>query len=523
MAWTDVMDADRLEAKGKAVVREGGRQILLMRTAKGLFACANRCPHQGYPLSEGVITDGAVLTCNWHNWKFDLADGRTLVGGDRLRLFPARIQAGRVLVDLAPEDPCERRARILAGIRRALEDEDQERMVRESARLISLSRDAGEAVATAIAWAADKLEFGTTHALAAAADWLALNDERATRADEKLAAIGEILGHIADDARAGAFALPSGEAPWSEAAFLAAIEAENEARALALIRGGLGAGMAGADFLPAVVRAALAHYADFGHSLIYAVKTIALIERLGEETSESLLGLLVRSLIFARREDLLPEFRDYAARLAAWGRPAANAPPLAAASLRGLSAKSAMGVVGAWSAGHAPGAIFEVLVEASAWTLLHVDEDELTRTDGQIADNVGWLDFTHALTFADAGMTAVRVAPDLWPALLLQLACFIGRNAGYLDAGLDVRPFAIEDRRVFLKAATARLFDHGQAGFIISAHLIKTLTAARALAAAQSANAPILYAAVNRFLAAPMKRRHVLRTARQMRAFVAQE
>ncbi|MHB8528613.1 MAG: Rieske (2Fe-2S) protein [Caulobacteraceae bacterium] len=521
--WEEVIGLDELTIRSRVVVRRGGRQILLIAGEKGVYACANRCPHEGYPLSEGVLTEGCVLTCNWHNWKFDLADGRTLVGGDRLRRFPVRVEAGRVLVDLAPEEPRARRERALAGLRRALEDEDQDRLVREAARLMKVS-GGDEAIVAAVDWAAERLEFGTTHAFAAAPDWLALHDAQAATADEKLAVIGEILGHIAEDVRGGeGFPFPPGRAPWREPAFLEAVEAEDEARAVARIAGGLAAGMTAADFLPALVRAALAHYADFGHSLIYSVKTVALIERLGPDTAAALLRLVARSLVYARREDLLPEFRDYARRLAAWGRPAGQALPLQAEALRDRSAKSTMAVVAAWSARHPPAAIFEVLVEASAWSLLHVDEARLIDTRGKIADNVGWLDFTHAITFADAGLTAVKAAPDLWGALLLQIACFIGRNAKYLDTDLDARPWAVADQDAFLRAATARLFDHGQVGFIVPAHLIKTLMAARSLASAHPSLAPILYPAVNRFLNAPMKRRHVLRTARQMRAFVALE
>jgi hypothetical protein len=88
---------------------------------------------------------------------------------------------------------------------------------------------------------------------------------------------------------------------------------------------------------------------------------------------------------------------------------------------------------------------------------------------------------------------------------------------------MDVRSFAVTDQAQFLKRAKARLLDHGQVGFLVPAHLIKTLTAARRLAAARPALAGVLDAAANRFVFAPMKRRHVLRTARQMRAFVAQE
>jgi nitrite reductase/ring-hydroxylating ferredoxin subunit len=522
MAWIDVLPLDELERSGKAVVRAEGRQILLLKTERGLYACANRCPHEGYPLSEGVLTDGCVLTCNWHNWKFNLHSGETLVGGDLLPRFPARVERGRVLVDIVPPDPVLRREQVLAGLLRALQDNDVQRLVREAARLKAIGADPLDAVRAAICWAAERLEFGTTHAHAGAADWIALHDSPAAEPDEKLAAIGEILGHLADDARDGRrFPFPEGSLAWDEPSFLAAIEREDEAEAITRLRGALAAGIGVDDLLPALCIAALAHYADFGHSLIYAVKTAVLGNRVGE--AGTLLPLLARSLVYATREDLLPEFRDYAGHLANWGSSRTDAPPLAAGALRGKAPKAAMAIVAGWGAKHRPEAIFPILVEEATWTLLHVDDRALTRLDAPIADNVGWLDFTHALTFAESGLTAVKLRPALWPAVLLQLACFMGRNAGYVDVRLDTSAFDVAEPESFFATQTARLFDHGRDRFIISVHLLKTLLAGEALYAALPGQLPSLTPALNRFLNARMKGRHVLRTARQMRALVEQE
>jgi len=54
-------------------------------------------------------------------------------------------------------------------------------------------------------------------------------------------------------------------------------------------------------------------------------------------------------------------------------------------------------------------------------------------------------------------------------------------------------------------------------------HLTKTLLASANLIGADPDSAPTLTAALNRFLHAHMKGRHVLRTARQMRELVEQE
>ena len=105
----------------------------------------------------------------------------------------------------------------------------------------------------------------------------------------------------------------------------------------------------------------------------------------------------------------------------------------------------------------------------------------------------------------------------------MQLACFIGRNAGYLDADLDERRYAVDDIPRFIDQQKAALFDHGRDRFIISVHLLKTLLAGEALIAALPAQAPLLAASLNRLLHAPMKGRHVLRTARQMCDLVEQE
>jgi nitrite reductase/ring-hydroxylating ferredoxin subunit len=524
MTWIDALPLAELAANGKALVRHAGRQILLLHTERGVFACANRCPHEGYPLSEGSLADDCVLTCNWHNWKFDLVSGATLVGGDQLPRYPVRLEAGRVWLDITPPDPELRRQAALAGVVKALEDIDQQRLVRETARLVRVGADPAEAIAIAVSWMAERLEFGTTHAIAGAPDWLRVSEQPGIGDTHRIAGVGEILGHIADDARTlRRYPFSAGETLWSEAAFLAAVEEEDEQTACALLRGALTAGRTVAELLPTLVTAALAHYADFGHSLIYAVKTAQLVERLGHGTAEPLLLMLARSLVYATREDLLPEFRDFHARVANWGDVHEPCAPLDSAALRRTTPKSAMAAVSAWAAHHPPEAIFAVLVESAAWTLLHVDERLLVSVEAKLADNISWLDFTHMLTFAEAADTAVHLRPALWPAVLLQLACFIGRNAGYVDASLDARSYAVADIASFISERRNALFDHGRSRFIISVHLVKTLLAASSLMTALPVQAPLLAASLNRFLTAPMKGRHVLRTARQMWDMVEQE
>jgi nitrite reductase/ring-hydroxylating ferredoxin subunit len=121
----------QLETEGRRLVRQDGRQVLLVAAGGRIFAIANRCPHEGYPLSEGTLGPGCVLTCNWHNWKFDLASGAALVGRDPVRSYPVAERGGEILVDLRDPPAEAQRARALAGLEAAIADGDRARMARE--------------------------------------------------------------------------------------------------------------------------------------------------------------------------------------------------------------------------------------------------------------------------------------------------------------------------------------------------------------------------------------------------------
>src|SRR5580693_10197308 len=111
-----------LGTHGRKLVRCAGNQILVIAQQDRLFAIANRCPHEGYPLSEGTLGTGCVLTCNWHNWKFDLAQGTALVGRDPVRTYPIEERNGEIFIDLADPPAEAQRARALAGLNAAISD-----------------------------------------------------------------------------------------------------------------------------------------------------------------------------------------------------------------------------------------------------------------------------------------------------------------------------------------------------------------------------------------------------------------
>ena len=524
MAWEKAIRLDRLERDGRAVAKVGTCQIAIFRTEGGILACNNRCPHEGYPLREGSLDGACVLTCNWHNWKFDLETGANLTGGDGLRTYPTRIEGGEVWVDIVEAPAADRQAKALASLREAFDDESYDRMARELARFAKAGGDPVEAVAHAISWLHDRLEFGTVHAYPAAAGWLRLHDD-SNDPEMRLICLLEAIGYMADVAAGKeVYAYPEAALPWDEGAFLAAVEAEDEEGAIARIRGALGAGLGFAELEHALSAAALAHYQDFGHTLIYVVHSGRLIQRLGREVELPLLLALVRSLVVASREDLIPEFRSYAGALAAFPAFGANGSLPESARFRGRPVKETLSEVTEAAAKNAPETLYSALLGAAATDMLLFDTRWDTRTDTSIAQNVGWLDFTHGLTFANAVRQQCGRFPELWPAGLLQIACFTGRNAGFTLPAAD-GDWRVDDRDSFYAGCIAKIADHGEDRYILAAHFLKTFLAVREEVAAglpAEIEAPVL-ASLNRFLNAPLKRKHVRRTAHQALDFVAME
>src|SRR5262249_36680987 len=159
--------------------------------------------------------------------------------------------------------------------------------------------------------------------------------------------------------------------------------------------------------------------ADFGHSAIYVLKTGQLADHLGPDGRLPIALALTRSLVNGTREERLPEFRGYDKALAAWD--GQGSAPARAEDFIGLSIDGALKRT-LESSGRPTVELYEALLGAAAWNLLHFDLNFDRSAGNAIADNVSWLDFTHALTFANAARHICETQPRLWPRALLQLA-----------------------------------------------------------------------------------------------------
>lgn len=521
--FVKAVSVQELEKRGRMVAKISGKQIAIFLSDNKIFACNNRCPHEGYPLSEGSLTKGCILTCNWHNWKFDLTSGDTLVGGDQLRTYNTKIVGNDIHVDVS-DPPAE------VGINKALESlknsfrrHEYDRMAREIARLKKAGGDPLEAVRQAIIWSYEHFEYGMTHAFAVTPDWLSLRESTCKTASEKLIPLIEAIGHMSwDSLREPQHPYTDQILPFNEQKFAAAIEDEDEDTAIALLNGALREKTHNSTLYASLQYSALAHYSGFGHSVIYVYKTQQLIEHLGAAVKAPLLKALIRNLIFARKEERLPEFKQYEPALASWIK--SPPPPQEALKLEGKNVNHSLSNLVQHSR-QDPTILFTNIFHQLARNMLYFDANIMNEWDKSVAKNVSWLDFSHGLTFSNAARTFCEQNPHLWPQALLQMACFSGRTAGYTDFSQNMEEWYIKDVGGFLDHAKKRLLDHANPEFIVSSHLVKVVTAV-AQEVKRNPDAlyiPDLIAATNRFLNSPFKRKHAKRTAFQSVEFVSKE
>ncbi|KAA3644762.1 MAG: Rieske (2Fe-2S) protein [Chloroflexi bacterium] len=73
--WLQALPVDELQLNQKRMVRLNGKAILLINCDEGIFAMDNACPHWGFPLNAGKLSDDCTLTCPFHRSAFDIRTG----------------------------------------------------------------------------------------------------------------------------------------------------------------------------------------------------------------------------------------------------------------------------------------------------------------------------------------------------------------------------------------------------------------------------------------------------------------
>jgi len=100
----------------RKLVTVRGRSIAVFNLDGEFFGLFNRCPHQGGPMCEGILTGliesdepghyrysrkGEIIRCPWHGWEFDIKTGKSFcsVIKARARAFPVHVEPGQTIVE----------------------------------------------------------------------------------------------------------------------------------------------------------------------------------------------------------------------------------------------------------------------------------------------------------------------------------------------------------------------------------------------------------------------------------------
>jgi len=516
--WHEVATLEQLDVGDRIVIKVKNRQIAVFRTDDDFFAINNRCPHEGYPLSEGTLKDGCRLACNWHGWTFDLKSGEALQGRDAVKTYPVKTEGQTVLIKIVPPDMQIVRKTAMHDFEEAFEEHDYERMARSLCRYEEAEGQLEDVAINVLKSSLFALERGFGHAHAGLADWISLAGEDASL---RLVAFLEALGHFSWDSKfSQAPTALAAATEWNEDEFIVAIEAMDQTKALSLCRGAFVGGLEFSEIKALLLRQNFTHYAGFGHPAIYLMKSEQLLMRFGQVIEEELCLLLTRYWCLAAREDLIPEFKVFGDLLER--EPVGDVAALPEAGiLSGIGTRKLLPLVDG-----SPESNFEkweALLAASAVSMLRFDEELQNGVEQPIAKNVGWLDFTHVITFSEALYFHAQDDERLWRSGLLQQACFIGRNSGFLQSNV-VPGFEVLDKYTFFSGQKAALFDMDEGEYIYSVHRLKMVTAVEKLVELVSQDtADLLMTALNRYLSSALRQKHPARTIMQARATVLRE
>ena len=502
-----------------------------MRTADGLHAIDHACPHEGYGLTQGEL-DGDLVTCAWHNWKFRVTDGACVQGEEGVQTHHVAVaDDGAVQVSINRPNPAERRPQLLTSLRQGIEREYTGQVARDVVRLLQADANPGELIWEAIAHGAPRAEFGWGHSIASATDCLAMIDlyERDQRA---LPIVQGIMGIAESERDRPVNPLPDPSSPQASTAvaFRAAIEAERTADAQAYVLAAIERGDDAHDLRPWFTSVESDHHLSYGHGAIYSQKAFELLYMIGWDRAATVLPYLVPTLVYGTREDKLPYMRPFMKALAGIDLAAvADIVPAAGWSDDGTLLAALLGdrrtapveaTVAALRSGASVDDVLDVVVQAVSERMLRYD----VAGEFDFADDFGWLDITHGLTYANAvrwhhANAVARTggggvpSPDVLRLVLFTtfLAQWTGRHEWHTRVGErhEVEPLAADLAAYGDELQRQSLLD-GTTAFIVHAHAVKTSRAA-ALESARS-NSTLALDATARFIAAPKLERFVAAT-----------
>jgi len=531
------------------LVRVNGHRLVLVRTSTGFHALDNACPHEGYGLVTGAL-DGEMLTCEWHNWKFNVADGACVLGEEAVARHDVTLDGDDVVVTFTQPSPEALRKAASVSLDRGIDEDYEGQIARDSLRLMHAGAEPIDVIWQAISRTSPRTEGGWTHALAMTADCITAVDDFS--GDDRLVPVAQAISAMAEsELRRPLRPRPEPVAPPSSGAFeqyCALVEAERADDADALLTGALLDGLPRDEAARWMIRPTTAHHLSFGHGAIYTQKAFEMLDAVGWERAPELLGHLSLMHIWSTREDKLPYMRPFLRALdgaplgSRWDGPIdarwAGRDRLVEVLLGRDQAAGVAAAMAALDEGSGvPGVVDAVAIAASERMLRH----DLAHEQHPDITGYNWLDITHSLTYANAARWAWAADPGEHTARLAMYTVFhvvdggrYASDAPRLDVGEPRSSLedalAEADPNGAVAAALAEpiesvedslvraSLDDRAGALIVVAHHVKTTRAAIREAAATGSRLPL--AAAARFMAAPGRQRFVASNVMRARHFL---
>ncbi len=314
--FRNVGSAEDLHEAGRATITVDGRSIALFSHEGEIHAVDNRCPHMGFPLSQGSVDNG-ILTCHWHHARFELSCGSTFDPfADDVESFPVEVRDGEVWINPAPDGDHDPGARWAERLEDGLEENLRLVLAKSVIGLDDAGVDAVEPV-----WAI--ADFGTTY-----------RDDGWGSGLTILAAMANLLGDIRPEDRrralytgavrvanecAGApprfvqepFEDCSHDADRLDTWFRECVEVRDRRGAERVLRTAIRANHPPSIVIGMLVGAATDHrYLDTGHTMDFINKACELLDHVGWEHADQVLPSLVPGLVTAQRSEERSSWRQ---------------------------------------------------------------------------------------------------------------------------------------------------------------------------------------------------------------------
>ncbi len=457
--YVPAVAVDDVRAAGRKLVTLDGQTIALFHHEGAIHAIDNRCPHMGFPLTEGSVEDG-ILTCHWHHARFELSCGDTFDPfADDVQTYPVEIRDGTVYVDPNPsreQPPAEHwRDRLEHGL--------EENLNLVIAKAVIGLDDAGVPPDVPIQAG---VEFGTRYredgwgsgltTLGAMANLL---DD--LRPEDRRRALYVGLAEVADDC--------AGEPPFFVQEPLSAtdlsperltewfrdnVEVRDADGAERVLRAAIRAGLSEPAIVGMFAAALTDHrYLDTGHQLDFANKAFEILDHVGWEHADAVLPSLVPGLADAARAEERSSWRQPVDVAGLCAEAAAELPALVD---RGSGSESSPG--GTWNEpddfvdtllGEDPHAIVDAVTDAiadgaTATELSSVVAYAAARRVAQFGtanEFSDWNTVHHTYTYANAvfGISRRTDAVECYRAV------FDAAISVYLDRFLNMPPIPLPD------------------------------------------------------------------------------